>query len=264
MRQLANYGLTMSELGSLLDSYCISLDRMHMQLLSSADMLRLVMDGSACGHSIVHLEDERGLALQFVKGEIWDSPKGAVTKTPSDEAAEKAARMRKLLSLVNAEARTMLAWLDGHDLSDEPGGRLDAICAFLVQPSGACKKSVQGSKPSLSVSASTKLQEHLDTEQIGMTRNAAEESALQNVTDGGAATEETKAVAIPEDAILNEVCSAMTCEIPARRKEVTVRLTAHRRRELFSSSCFCSGSVGAGDARHLPCAAAIVCRPRSI
>lgn len=226
----------MSELGTLLDSYCISLDRMHIQLLSSADMLRLLMDSSACGHSIVHLEEERGLALQFVKGNIWDSSKKAVTKPPSVEAVGKAAKMRKLLDLVNAEARAMLAWLGAHGLNDEPKERPDAICAFLVQPSGACKASVQGSKPSLSVSASTKLLKHLGTEEIGMARNMAEESALQNAADGGAAIEQANAAAISEDAILSEVCGAMTCEIPARRKEVTVRRTFHRFKEVCTKA----------------------------
>lgn len=223
---MAKHGLSMPELGSLLDSYRINLDRMHMQLLSSADMLRLLMDGAACRHSLVHLEDERVLAQQLAKGEFLDRSKTAATETSSEEPTAKSARMKRLLNLINEEASNMLSWLDARNVAGGGNEGPDAICAFLVQSRdtrGTAQemRSVPGSKGM----PNTQLQGHVEADQTEVTKGMVQATTLPGAGGGRESRGEEDSLGIPEKSILNELCSAMTSAIPLRRKGVDVRLT---------------------------------------
>ncbi|CDI85286.1 hypothetical protein EPH_0053790 [Eimeria praecox] len=218
VRQMAEHGLSEAELASLLDCYKVNLDRMHMQLLSSGDMLRLLMDSTACGHRVVHLEDERGLALQLARGEL-----GALSNTSDAVGGDwiRAAgsdKMKRLLALVNEEARGMLKWMH------EPMGKNgtysgpDAICAFLVQ-SGGPRSNGNSCPPQRKRFPSTQLQGHIEMEQIETGTVNAEAANTEGTSDGqtdGGDSQTT--LAIPRESILSEVCSAMTRAVSSRRE----------------------------------------------
>ncbi|KAL8455197.1 hypothetical protein Emag_001034 [Eimeria magna] len=226
VRQMADHGLSKHELRSLLDSYRINLDRMHLELLSSADILRLLMDGSACGHSIVHLEDERRLALQFSKGSLPSASGCASLVKPSIKPAEEKAqpKVKPLLDLVNKEAKELFSWLDARSVGDGVLGGPSAICAFLVQ-SG--KTIAAGSCPGEKRLSTTQLQGHLDVEE---TNGFAEEpQAVNSSTVRGVGLNQPpkEPFAVSKESILEELCAALTCQLPARQHEVEVRPTPH-------------------------------------
>ncbi|KAL8435441.1 hypothetical protein ACSSS7_002512 [Eimeria intestinalis] len=218
VRQMAEHGLSKHELGSLLDSYRINLDRMHLQLLSSADILRLLMDGSACGHSIVHLEDERRLALQFSKGVLLPAECASLIK-PSRKASEEGAqpRLKRLLDLVNKEARELFSWLDVRGVGDGVSAGPSAICAFLVQSGKAI---ASGFSPGDKRVSTTQLQGHLDFEQVGLF--SRDTQAVNSATMRG--KEETQPprepFALSKESILEELCAALSRQLPARQHEV--------------------------------------------
>ncbi|KAL8454301.1 hypothetical protein Emed_000410 [Eimeria media] len=220
VRQMAEHGLSTHELGSLLDSYRINLDRMHLQLLSSADILRLLMDGSACGHSIVHLEDERSLALQFSEGSLLSATDCAsLTKPSRAPSGEKAqGKVKRLLDLVNKEARELFSWLDARSVGDGLSAGPSAICAFLVQ-SG--KTIARGFCPGDKRVSTTQLQGHLDLEQTGVFPDQSQTVNSSAVRGEEQVTESPKETfAIPKESILEELCAALTCQLPARQHEV--------------------------------------------
>ncbi|CBZ50351.1 putative M16 family peptidase [Neospora caninum Liverpool] len=66
VRQMAHYGLSVSELRSLLGTYSVNLRRLRLSQLSSADMLRVVMETAACQHTLLHLEEEKLIAMQLL------------------------------------------------------------------------------------------------------------------------------------------------------------------------------------------------------
>ncbi|KFG60039.1 peptidase M16 inactive domain-containing protein [Toxoplasma gondii RUB] len=66
VRQMAHYGLSRSELRSLLSTYSVNLRRLRLSQLSSADMLRVVMETAACHHTLLHLEEEKQIAMDLL------------------------------------------------------------------------------------------------------------------------------------------------------------------------------------------------------
>ncbi|KAL8276046.1 hypothetical protein Esti_000040 [Eimeria stiedai] len=222
VRQMAEQGVSKHELESLLDSYRINLDRLHLQLLSSADILRRVMDGSACGHSIVHLEDERSLALQFFEGELLSASDCASSmrhsRKPSEEGAQP--KVKHLLDLVNKEARELFSWLDARNVGGGSSAGPSAICAFLVQ-SG--KTIASGFSPGDKRMTTTQLQGHLDVEKTDVFLEGSQ-AVNSPMILGGVGERETQppkeAFAIPKESILEELCSALTRQLPARQHEV--------------------------------------------
>ncbi|OEH76328.1 peptidase M16 domain-containing protein [Cyclospora cayetanensis] len=219
VRQMAKHGLTMSELRSLLDSYRANLDRMHMQLLSSADMLRLLMESSACGHRIIHLEDERGLALKLAMGKLEESSsaKSASALAASDDAAANPEDMKRLLDLVNAEARCMLSWIDARNCRSNVKNGPDAICTFLVQPGGTrCS-----SPPMTKRLPGTQLIGHVEVEPRDATTGFLEAATLPKHAEEETSQEvNSTTFAISEESILDELCSSMTRAVRAQRKGV--------------------------------------------
>ncbi|KEP64326.1 UNVERIFIED_CONTAM: peptidase M16 inactive domain-containing protein [Hammondia hammondi] len=101
VRQMAHYGLSTSELRSLLSTYSVNLRRLRLSQLSSADMLRVVMETAACQHTLLHLEEEKRIAMELlglhcaatnspiVSSESTDSSSapGSVSRSLSPEAS---------------------------------------------------------------------------------------------------------------------------------------------------------------------------------
>ncbi|KAL8427666.1 hypothetical protein Efla_007085 [Eimeria flavescens] len=217
VRQMATYGLSEHELSSLLDSYRVNLDRMHVRLLSSADMLRLLMEGSACEHSVVHLEDERSLALQLARGEFFDPPiLGASMQTPGELEKAKDHNVQRLLRFVNKEAHDLFSWLEARNAWNGGDGP-DAICAFLVPSGRTAIGSISNDKRSLS----TQLQGHLEVEDedlvLGEPKAHTSSTAAEKKSEK---QEQAEAFTIPKDSILTELCAALTCNVPFRHKGV--------------------------------------------
>ncbi|CDJ46906.1 M16 family peptidase, putative [Eimeria brunetti] len=219
VRQMAEHGLSEAELASLIDSYKVNLDRMHMQLLSSGDMLRLLMDSTACGHRVMHLEDERGLARQLARGELgFLSRAGDAVARDGTEAA--GSEMKQLLALVNEEARSMLKWMHGPINRKELHSGPDAICAFLVQSGGPA--STGSSFPAQGKRfPSTQLQGHIEME-LSETGTVSVEGTTPPGIPYGHPDDGTSQTtfAIPEESILREVCEAMTRPVPSKREGV--------------------------------------------
>ncbi|CDJ32488.1 uncharacterized protein EMH_0075450 [Eimeria mitis] len=220
VRQMAEHGVSETELGSLLDSYKVNLDRMHMQLLSSGDMLRLLMDSTACGHRVVHLEDERSLALQLARGELRSSPHAGDAAPGNQTDTTDSEKMKRLLALVNEEARSMLKWMNEPISANGMYSGPDAICAFLVQ-SGEPRSTGNSCQPQRGRIPSTQLQGHIEMEHMEMGTVSAEGAELRG-TPGALADDghnQTRLV-IPTETILSEVCDAMTHAVPSKREGV--------------------------------------------
>lgn len=219
---MATHGLSEAELASLVDSYKVNLDRMHMQLLSSADMLRLLMDSTACGHRVVHLEDERGLALQLARGELGSSSNAGDARGGGGTDALGSEKMRQLLTLVNEEARVMLKWMHGTIENDGKYSGPDAVCAFLVQSGGPRNKG-NSCPPQRKRFPSTQLQGHIEMEQMDTGISNVECSPTLKNSDGQKDGEDNQArLAIPQEFILGEICDAMTRAVPSKREGVEV------------------------------------------
>lgn len=224
---MAEHGLGEAELASLLDSYKVNLDRMHMQLLSSGDMIRLLMDSTACGHRVVHLEDERGLALQLTSGKFGSpnklaSPQAEDAATGDRTIAAGSENLKRLLALVNEEARTMLKWMLTPVEKDRVYSGPDAICAFLVQ-SGGPQITGDSCLPQRRRFPSTQLQGHIAVEQTETGTVKVEGASLPGTPDGERADGDNQTMlAIPEETILREVCDAMSRAVPSRKEGVEV------------------------------------------
>ncbi|KAF8817851.1 peptidase M16 inactive domain-containing protein, partial [Cardiosporidium cionae] len=66
VRSMARFGLTLSEFEGILSSYLTDLDRMQLNRLSSADLVKILMDCTACGHTLMDIEQESCIARHIL------------------------------------------------------------------------------------------------------------------------------------------------------------------------------------------------------
>ncbi|PFH32691.1 hypothetical protein BESB_013030 [Besnoitia besnoiti] len=150
VRRMARYGLSVSELRSLLSTYNINLRRLRLSQLSSADMVRVVMETAACHHTLLHLEEEKRIAMQLLglpgcdgaaspaAGEASGSPPspaGDASVGGGDYGAGPSAREAELLQALNEEARDLCEWIEIRP--DEAQSGPDVVLAFMHGPAAS-------------------------------------------------------------------------------------------------------------------------------
>lgn len=221
MRQLVHYGLTLRELERLLLSYKTNLDRMHLQLLSSKDILRLLMDNVACGHVPLHIEDERILATRFVEGGLLDVSSGH-GRGGSGGYKE---RLSTLLELISTEARKLFSWMDplAFELTQEGP---DAMCAFLVEDSN---RSIEHGRPDAAdtdsnqnalVGQNDKMDGQMDGQKNAMPLT---QCLSRNGSSRTGSVEAPCSSDVSKDLIVEQLLRSMTGPLVPRQKVVEVR-----------------------------------------
>lgn len=146
---MARYGVSISELRSLLSTYELNLKRLQLSQLASADMVRVLMESAACKHTILHLEEEKILAMSLLgvsskkKGELHRGSSLGEKETsdnkdkdPNDKNDEDITENElALLQDINAEARDLCEWIEAKPEIPESGP--DVVLAFMHGPATA-------------------------------------------------------------------------------------------------------------------------------
>ncbi|PHJ18130.1 peptidase m16 inactive domain-containing protein [Cystoisospora suis] len=148
MRRMARYGVSISELRSLLSTYELNLKRLQLSQLASADMVRVLMESAACKHTILHLEEEKILAMSLLG--VSSKKKGPLPRGSSFSEKETGGNNDKdnekndedisedelaLLQDINVEARDLCEWIEAKPEIPESGP--DVVLAFMHGPATA-------------------------------------------------------------------------------------------------------------------------------
>eukprot|EP00921_Rhytidocystis_pertsovi_P016052 GHVQ01025373.1.p1 GENE.GHVQ01025373.1~~GHVQ01025373.1.p1 ORF type:complete len:960 (+),score=158.95 GHVQ01025373.1:1846-4725(+) len=102
VRVMGRYGLTESEFSSILQAYIADLHRLERDQLASSDLVKNVMDCLSCGHTLLHLDQEKQIALSLLESTTLDQ--------------------------VNEEAYELANWLTDYKRSDVPSPSAVICC----------------------------------------------------------------------------------------------------------------------------------------